>query len=136
MLHEESASLRPPDGVLAGAIILASALLSMIVVSHHPTVHTHNSEQILRQVTEVGTMNEIVHGVLLAFMLALAYGFSIFSLRQGMHRQTTVAGLIAYLCGAAAISGAALIDGFFTTMMAGANTGASGPALASVLAVL
>jgi len=136
MLHQESVPSRVPDGVVAGTMILAVGLLSIAVISHHPVVHSHTPEQLLHDVAASSTMDEIVHGTLIAFMLALAFGFSVFALRQGMHRQTSVAGLLSYLVGAAALSGAGLIDGFFTPLVAAANANASGAALTGVITVL
>src|SRR5476649_800571 len=88
MLQEQSTS-RIPNGIVAGAIILACGLLSLVVIAHHPSIHTHRPSQILGAIATLNTANEIVHGMLIAFMLALAFGFSIFTLRQGVQHLTS-----------------------------------------------
>jgi hypothetical protein len=141
MLQEQTTSRIPdggrsPDGVVAGAIILACGVLSLLVVAHHPSIHTHRPSEILGALATLNAANEIVHGLLIAFMLALAFGFSIFTLRQGVHYLTSIGGLVPYLAGVAAFVAAALCDGFFTSLYASANSNATGPTLAAVLAVL
>src|ERR1700733_4286374 len=117
MLQEQSASRIPdggrrPDGVVAGAIILACGLLSLLVVAHHPSIHTHSPSQVLGAIAASTTANEVVHGTLIAFMLALAFGFSIFTVRQGVQHLTSIGGLVPYLAGVMALVAAALCDGF------------------------
>ncbi|MFN2459429.1 MAG: hypothetical protein ABR591_01855 [Candidatus Velthaea sp.] len=136
MLHERPLPSAVPDGVVAGAVILGCGVLSIAVITHHPVVHAHTAAQLMRAIAETGTANRIVHGMLIAFMFALSFGLSTFALRQGMQHPANVAGLIAYLAGAGAVSFAALIDGFFIAAVAAANANASGAALAGVVAVI
>jgi hypothetical protein len=136
MLQGESLPVRIPNGVFPGAVILTCGLLSIVVVTHHPTVHAHSPAQLFAGINAVGPADEIVHAVLIAFMLALTFGFSVFAMRQGMTRLTSLAGILSYGLGALALCGAGLIDGFFTPMIVSANSSATGAALSGVLAVL
>ena len=81
-------------------------------------------------------VDRLVHGTLIAIMGVLLYGFAIFSVRRGMHRQTSVAALIAYAAGIAAVIGAALIDGFLTPALAERYAGASPDAVKAVVPLL
>jgi hypothetical protein len=125
MLQGESLPARTPDGVFPGAVILTCGLLSIAVVTHHPTVHAHTPAQLFADIASLSVADEIVHGILIAFMFALTFGFSVFAMRQGLHRLTSLAGLLGYGAGALALCGAGLIDGFFVPMIVGANSGAA-----------
>lgn len=106
-----------PDGTVAGILLVACGILSVAVVSHHPVAHGHSHGAVLRQIAALSTMDELVHGTLIVFMLALAYAACVFALRRGLRDQTALAGLVCYLIGIAAVLGAALTDGFFVPML-------------------
>lgn len=103
-----------PDGRLAAAVIAACAIVAILAVAQHPVVATHAPAQAIPELVQLGPTDRMVHGILIAVMAALLFGFSVFSLRRGFARQSTVVGLIAYAAGVGAMIGAALIDGFVT----------------------
>lgn len=126
MQHERPASFNDgaPGGTAAGIAIASCAMVTIFAIAHHPTVSARAPAEALTQMVQVATPDRIVHGTLIAIMGTLLYGFTIFSLRRGLHRETSVAGLIAFTAGIAAVIGAALIDGFLTPAIAERYAGA------------
>jgi hypothetical protein len=100
------------SGVVPGIILLAASLLEILAMAHHPSVATSDITLALRQIAEFSRHAAIVHGVLLALMLLVLYGLSEFALRRGIARPLIRAGAIAYVFGAIAMMGAALVSGF------------------------
>jgi hypothetical protein len=103
-----------PDGKIAAIVIAVSALVAILAVAQHPTVAIHAPAQAIPELVRLAPLDRLVHGILIAVMLALLFAFSIFSLRRGLDRQTTVGGFVAYAFGCLAVIGAAIIDGFVT----------------------
>src|ERR1700737_4033499 len=120
----------------AGIAIASCALVTIFAIAHHPTVTARAPAEALTQVVQVATTDRVVHGTLIAIMGVLLYGLTIFSLRRGLHRQTTVAALIAYSAGIAAVIGAALIDGFLTPAIAERYAGAPPDAIKAAIPLL
>ena len=135
ILKQSPIAVSSPDGRLAGYLLLCCALLSIAVVSHHPTIHTHVASNLLHDVVALSAADMVVHGFLIAFMFALTYGMVIFSLRQGP-RLTSIGGLLFYIAGSGAVLIALLIDGFFVPAFASANVHSPESTLSGVLAVL
>jgi len=136
--HERRASFNDgaPDGRAAGVAIAFCALVTIVAISHHPTVSARAPAEALTQMVNVAGTDRIVHGTLIAIMAILLYSFAIFSLRRGLHRQTSVAALIAYAAGIAAVIGAALIDGFLTPAIAERYAGAAPDAIKAAVPAL
>lgn len=85
---------------IAGGALIAAAAASMIAMAHHPTV-VHD-----------GALAGIVHGAMIAVLMANGFGFAYFALRRGAGRPAILAGLIAYLISLFAHLGSATINGF------------------------
>lgn len=102
-----------PDGKIAAGIIAVCAIVAILSIAQHPVVEKHAPALAIPELVRLAPMNQAVHGILIAVMALLLFGFSIFSARRGFDRQTSVGGLIAYALGVGAVIGAALIDGFF-----------------------
>jgi hypothetical protein len=136
--HERPASFNDgaPSGMAAGIAIACCALVTIVAIAHHPTVSARAPAEAMRQMVQVATADRVVHGVLIAIMGALLYGFAIFSLRRGLHRQTTVPALIAFTAGIVAVIGAALIDGFLTPAIAERYAGAPPDAIKAAVPLL
>lgn len=69
--------------------------------------------------------DQIVHAVVIATMLGMLYGFTVYALRRGIFRGAVIGGLIAFTFGVAATLGAALIDGFLIPEIASQFAGAT-----------
>ena len=138
MQHERPASFTGavPGGTAAGIAIASCALATIFVIAHHPTVSAHAPADAMEAMVRVATADRIVHGVLIAIMAVLLFGFTIFALRRGLHRWTSIAGLIAFAGGIAALVGAALVDGFLTPAIAERYAGAPPDAVKTAIQLL
>ena len=96
-------------GRLAGSTLIAAALLEVVAMGHHPTVTTPDILEAVRQIARSSALAGVVHGVLMALMLIIVYGLSEFASRRGAMRPAIRAGIIAYLAGAFAMLGAAMV---------------------------
>jgi hypothetical protein len=136
--HERPASFNDgaPDGRAAGIAIAFCALVTIFAIAHHPTVSARAPAEALTEMVKLAGADRLVHGTLIAIMGVLLYGFAIFSIRRGLHRQTSMAALIAFAAGIAAVVGAALIDGFLTPAIAERYAGAATDAIKTVVPVL
>jgi hypothetical protein len=136
--HERPASFNDgaPGGTAAGIAIAVCALATIVAVAHHPTVSARAPAQAMSAMLRIATADRVVHGVLIAVLAALLYGFTVFSLRRGLHRDTSVAGLVAYAIGIVALIGAGLIDGFLFPALAERYAGAPADAAQAAVPVL
>lgn len=101
-----------PSGKIAGYAIGACALLTLLTIMMHPQAESRKPADFVVEVARLTPMLRVVHGTVIAFMLALVYGFTVYSLRRGARRELVVAALVAFASGAGALVLAALIDGF------------------------
>jgi hypothetical protein len=136
--HERPASFNDgaPSGLAAGIAIACCAVVTIFAVAHHPTVSARAPAEAMAAMVRVATPDRIVHGVLIAIMAVLLFGFSVFSLRRGLHRATSIAGLIAYAAGVIALTGAGLIDGFLVPAIAERYARASPEAIKTTIPLL
>ena len=116
--HQISSQYSAQTSVGPAVILLAGSLGEVFAMAHHPTVQTSDVSQAVAQIARFSTLSAIIHGVLIALMLSIAYGFVAFSVRQGLHRPLIRAGAIGYGCGVLGMVGAALVSGFITTDLA------------------
>lgn len=105
------------DARLAGGVLIALALLSILAMAHHPTAGSHDSAALAAEIAEKSTLSRTVHGVLIAFMCVELWAFVVFCRRIGFERGAVSAGLVAYTVGTGAMIGAALISGFVVSTL-------------------
>ena len=106
---------RNPDMLndrIAGAILIASALLMVFAMLHHPVPHAHSFEELVQEMDSLDRVNQLVHGSAIALMMLLSLGMSFFGSRLGLNRVTVRAALIAFFVGAFAMIIAAMFSGF------------------------
>ncbi|HET7923388.1 MAG TPA: hypothetical protein VFL30_00735 [Rhodanobacteraceae bacterium] len=108
-----------PDGAgtagearIAGIVLVATTLLSILMMAHHPSASTHEPASLAADIAGTATLSRIVHGTLIAIIGAELYAFAVFSGRLSQGRGAARAALVAYAIGAGAMIGAALISGF------------------------
>jgi len=101
------------DDRIAGALLVASALLTIAALSHHPSVEARQAGDFVKALAAVGTINGPFHTFMIVMIVALYVGLVGFSLRRGLQSVLVLAGLVAASLGVGAEVGAALIDGFF-----------------------
>ncbi|MCK9689126.1 hypothetical protein [Scleromatobacter humisilvae] len=114
MNPNESAALPRVDTRVAGLLMLASAILSIVFVALDPEVTATTSRAILEAMVANGPRHRAVHGVELACVLGLALGFTSLAARLGTQRSAVRGALIAYVVGCLAMMAAAVTDGFVT----------------------
>ena len=107
-----------PGGRAAGIVIVASALLTIFAVAHHPTLRAKTPETLIAGMVALAPLDMFVHGSLIAIIIALVAGFAVFTARLGLNEQSAIAAFVVYSLGAFAVVGAALIDGFLTPAIA------------------
>ena len=102
-----------PDGAPAGIAIVVASLLTLLSIAHHPTTSKALSpaDAIAAIVASSGS-DRMVHATVIGTMLAMVFGFTVYTLRRGLHRSAVIGALIAFTFGVATTLGAALIDGF------------------------
>lgn len=109
---------RAPDGVPAGVAIGLAALLTLVTVSHHPTMKPVKAAEAFPAIVALAPSDRLVHAIVIATMLGLVFGFAAYALRRGLHRSTVVGGFVAFSFGIAVTIGAALVDGFLVPDLA------------------
>jgi len=106
------------DARIAGIVLVAVPLLSILMMAHHPSVGSNDPTTIVAEITEKAPLSRIVHGVLIALMGAELFAFIAFCKRLGFERSAVRAGFVAYSIGTGAMIGAALISGFIISDLA------------------
>ena len=104
----------PADTRAAGVLMLAAAVMSIVFVAIDPVVAADTSRTILEGVVATGPMHRLVHGVELACVLSLAFGFTSLATRVGVRRPAVLGACVAYVVGCLAMVIAAVTDGFIT----------------------
>jgi hypothetical protein len=99
---------RPVAAILGGC-----ALLSVMVIMHHPFVRARRPQDALAAMARIATPDRAVHAILLVFILLMLCAFCVYAY---VHRGRLLLGLGAlavFAIGTGAVVGAGLIDGFF-----------------------
>lgn len=110
--EDQTASPSQRGDITAGLILILSALGSLIAAAHHPVIKARDASELFVQIKESALTDRLVHGALILFMVAQVFAFCRFARRQGIHRAPVLLGLIFYILGIVAMTGAAFIDGF------------------------
>lgn len=113
---------------IAGIVLIATTLLSILMMAHHPTASTHEATALAADLAGKATLSRVVHGSLIAMIGLELYAFVVFAGRLAQGRSAARAGLVAYAIGAGAMIGAALISGFVMSSLAGYYASVADPA--------
>lgn len=116
---------------LLGTLILATTVLSLAVMAHHPVAHGADLAARLEAIGRIASVARGVHGALialLALLLALLWEYARSHLDHGPLRR---AGGLAWLLGTLLNVLAALVNGFAVPALAA--SGEAGPGTAEVL---
>lgn len=116
-----------PAARTAGTILIASSVLAVLFMAHHPTAETHDAAALAADIGSKASLSRFVHGGLIALIAAQLFAFTVFCRWVGAERSAVGAGLVAYAIGTGAMIGAALISGFVASDLAAhyASEGAS-----------
>lgn len=96
------------DTRLAGGLIIAATLGSLVLMLHHPTSLDGPDDGLLMG----DWTNSGVHGGMIACLLMLRFGFSEWGRRLGRDHASVRAGAMAFDAGMTAFVAAALVNGF------------------------
>ncbi|HEY6893909.1 MAG TPA: hypothetical protein VI258_07065 [Rhodanobacteraceae bacterium] len=113
---------------IAGGVLVAATLLSILMMAHHPTASTHDAASLAADIAGSATLSRVVHGVLIALIASELYAFVVFAGRLATGRSAARAGLVAYAIGTGAMIGAALISGFVVSSLGVYYAGVADPA--------
>lgn len=83
-----------------GALLVASAVLTVVAMAHHPSG------------VQGGNLVYLVHGAMVVLLSVMFFGFCYYSLRRGLDRPLILAALVAYLLSYFAHVVAGTINGF------------------------
>lgn len=96
----------------AGGLLIALSMLSLLFISHHPTLGTPGYDSLAEEAAAEAGLNGGVHGALIVVMLGFYTALSALSDGLGRSRLSVRAGQAALTAATASMSGAALISGF------------------------
>lgn len=115
--------------------MIVAALASVVSVAHHPVIKTHHGPQVFTEIAQISAVAELMHASVIALTLVLVFSAVVLSVRLQL-RAPAIAALVAYAFGALAWTGAALLDGFFTTAIGSRYLHAPGDAVQAGIALL
>ncbi len=101
-----------PSAVFAGAVLLAASLVSLLFMTHHPSLGAPGYETLIEEVVAKSGLNQLVHGGMIMFVLLFYYALSVLSARLGAFRSEVRAAQLALACATVSMVGAALVSGF------------------------
>ena len=119
----------PPNGRLFGSFLLATAILTTVALTHHPSFGNRQPADVAKALAAGSAVNGAFHAFIIVMLGVLYLGLVGYSRRRGLESPLVLAGLVAATVGLAAETGAGLIDGFFVPMF-GAHIARGNPALA------
>ena len=116
-----TAASQPARRRFAAALLAGPALLTLVLVLHHPVVRSHDgTADFAAGVGEIATANRVVHGTLLVLLAVQAFGYYLFSDRLGWRRPAVAAGFLAHAAGVLLLGVPVLLDGFVAVDLAAA----------------
>lgn len=110
--HEPKVTLSHPTVRTAGIVLLASAILTLVAMGHHPTEIEISDQGIAM------TLGGLVHATMIVLLGANLWGLAVFSLSLAQPGWA-LAGILAYGIGFVGNGLAALINGFIVPAVAG-----------------
>ena len=107
------------EGTAYGWLLVVSSILATGFAFMHPHLSSRELAPVMHELAAGALFNGWIHGVLIALYLCLATGFVGLSRRLGFERPAATAGLVFYVAGTLAMTGAAVINGFALGIFAG-----------------
>jgi hypothetical protein len=103
----------PSQDRVSGSFLVASAVITTVALTHHPSVSARAPADLVKALVTVGPTNAVFHAFVIVMIGLLYLGLVGFARRRGLQSVFVLGGLVGATCGLAAEVGAALIDGFF-----------------------
>ncbi|WP_119718480.1 hypothetical protein [Cognatilysobacter tabacisoli] len=107
----------------AGAALIATHVLAIGAMAHHPTAHGDTQAQVVDGFVQMQGLNTAVHAAMIAAVLASWLALAEFGARRGAQRALVRSAGLLYAAGTAGMVGAALTNGFIATRIAVAAQG-------------
>jgi len=139
MSDEAIGSGDPARGGRARTAALAigvPSLLSVLLMAHHPSLHTSGMGEAVSALSRMATVNAFVHGGLILMLGTILFGFVEFSGLLGWGCPAVRGGMVAYGAGALFEAGAAIVNGFVVTRLAAGYAGQPAEALETLRPIL
>lgn len=95
-----------------GIVLIAAGAITVAAILHHPTGGGDTNAEFVASIVEAGAMLRLVHGAMIALLLAISYGVTAYVLRRGADRPLSLAGLLTFVAGILVMMPAPLIDDF------------------------
>lgn len=101
------------DTRIPGISLVASAILAMAAMAHHPTAGGGGDfAGFARNVERMAEVNQAVHGTLIVLVAVLTWTLVAFAARRGLHRPLVMAGLVAWAIAAVVMIIPPVFNGF------------------------
>lgn len=100
------------NGRLPGLVLIGAAAATIVGMLHHPTGHGSTGEELADSLVQARPMLRLVHGAMIALLLAMTYGVTAYANRRGLDRPLVLLGLITFIAGIFVMLPAPLLDGF------------------------
>ena len=110
----------PSDATVktAAALLIASSLLSVLFMTHHPTLGAPGHETLAHEATHEAGVNGFVHGSLILLSIGYYICLSAFSGAFGRRSMLMEAGIVSFAAATITMCGAALVSGFIVPQAA------------------
>ena len=100
------------DTRIPGISLVASAILAMAAMAHHPTAGGGDFAGFARNVERTAGVNQAVHGTMILLVGVLTWTLLAFAVRRGLHRPLVMAGLVAWAIAAVVMIIPPVFNGF------------------------
>jgi hypothetical protein len=67
----------PGEARIAGSVLVAATLLSILMMAHHPSASTHDPAVLAADIASTATLSRVVHGVLIELIGAQLFAFTV-----------------------------------------------------------
>ena len=101
------------DTRIPGISLVASSIVAMAAMAHHPTAGGGGDfAAFARNVERMAGVNQAVHGTMILLVAVLTWTLLAFAARRGLHRPLVMAGLVAWAIGAVIMIIPPVFNGF------------------------
>jgi|GEM_PF-2487247 len=100
-----------PSPHAAGIALTMASVLMVVLMAFHPRAHVHRPDHFVEAFAAIATVNALVHGSLVALLLVMFYGLSVFAKRLECRHPWALFGTILFAFGVMALASAAVLSG-------------------------
>ncbi len=85
-MPQKVAAARQARDLTAGLILVFTALVTLIVLAHHPVIKARETDELFTQIVKTAFADRLVHGALILFAIVQLFAFCRFARRQNIQR--------------------------------------------------